>query len=691
MAIIIQQNVDINPIEWVSMDAERMRSAVVDGIAAVRDTISTICTIPVPEANFENCIEALERATEPLDVPWAIMEHSVCHKSTDELRAKHGEVLGPVAELYGSIALNEKLWERVLAASKLPSAANLGIAEKRLLDETLRDFRDGGADLPPAKKARLLELRKQLARETQIFSDRVQDAMDGWELFVEDLSQLDGLPEQIKAITFSDGAAHGREGTWRLTLHAPVYGPAMRYLRSNELRKKLWSAHNTLCSAGDSDNGPTIIRILAMRKEEAELLGYKNFADCVLSRRMAKSGEGALQFTVDLHGRIVRQFNGEFERLRRFKETVEGVDADPLEPWEAAYYGEEQCKVLHNFDDEQLRPYFQLDDVIGGLFSLAERLYGLRFVEHPTGTGAGVGDGSISVWHDDVRYFTVHERTGEPIGGFYMDLFPREGKRPGAWENVLIQGHRGADGIWVRPLGTISANVTQPTDGKQSHLTHGEVETIFHEFGHLLHSLFGKVKYASINGTNVVWDFVELPSQIMENWVWEYDCLRTFAKNRAKNNEVLPLELFQRMKSARNYQIAMATMRQISMQKMDLDLHISYDGGDLDDFIDKSTEGYLAKYPTKPLSIIRQFNHLFSDPIGYAAGYYSYKWAEVLDADAFERFLEDGIFNGETANAFRREILERGNLEPADVLYVKFRGREPSIDALLRRCELLLN
>ena len=671
------------------MTAERLRCDVTDAIAVAQSNISAICSIPVGEATFENCVEPMERATDQLDVSWARLEHLVAHMGGNELRACLGEVLGPVTELYGSIGLNGDLWERVFAVSKSDAAKKLGEEERRLLHETVRDFRDGGAGLGQVEKAKLLKLRKKLAKEAQSFSEHLQDAMDNWELYVADKSQLEGLPDAIAAIALADGAAHGREGAYRLTLHAPIYGPAMRYLKSNELRKTLWSAQNSLCSDGKWDNGPTIRRMLDLRKKEANLLGYKNFADYVLSRRMAGSGERAMEFTEDMHGRIVDQFREEFAQLQKFKTKVEGAAAGPIEPWETAFYGEEQCKVLHDFDDEQLRPYFRLDDVIGGLFSLTEKLYGLRMVEHSTRTGPDDGSGAVSVWHEDVRYFTVHERNGELVGSFYMDLFPREGKRPGAWENSLVSGHRSSAGTWLRPVGTVSANVTPPTDGKQPQLTHREVETIFHEFGHLLHSLLGKVKYASLNGTNVAWDFVELPSQIMENWTWEYDCLRAFAKNRVNGDEVLPDELFRRMKSARNYLVAMATMRQLAMQKMDLDLHISYDGSDLDRFIEKSQAGYLADYPTKPRSIVRQFGHLFSDHIGYAAGYYSYKWAEVLDADAFERFLEEGIFNGATADSFRCEILERGNLEPAEILYVKFRGKEPSVNALLRRNGLL--
>jgi oligopeptidase A len=370
-----------------------------------------------------------------------------------------------------------------------------------------------------------------------------------------------------------------------------------------------------------------------------------------------------------------------------------------LEPWETAYLAEERCRDLHGFDDEQLRPYFSLDGTLAGLFTLAEKLYGITITELPTsveGTekqeskngGAKGGRAKVPVWDASVRYFEVRDGNGDEIGAFYMDLFPRTGKRSGAWlSNGLGEGHRNEHGQWVLPLGVIAANLTPSTETQPSLLAHREVETLFHEFGHLLHHLFGKVDYASLNGTNVVWDFVELPSQIMENWTWEREGLDLFARHY-RTGEPLPEELFQKLRKTRNYLIAITFMRQLSLQKMDLDLHIGYENQGLDRFIDRSTADYRIPYRTHPLSIVRHFGHLFSDSVGYAAGYYSYKWAEVLEADAFERFLTEGIFNRETADSFRRRILERGNGAPAGDLYRDFRGRDPRPDALLRRSEL---
>jgi oligopeptidase A len=665
-----------------------LKADLLSGLARARSNVAAIATISASAVSFANCIEALERASEPLDSVWRRLEHLVAHRGGGEIRSLHGEMVGPVTEFYSSITLDEDLWERIRAVRDSQEAKSLVGVPKRLLEETVRDFQDGGAELAPKEKARLLKIRKQLAQKTQIYMEHLQDAMDGWELYVENEAELEGFPESILPILRADAVRKGRPDAYRLTLQEPVYGPALRYLRSESLRKTLWRARDSLCSGGKNDTSPLVEEILALRKKEAKLLGFANFADYVLSRRMAGSGTRALQFTEDMHGRIRDPFLREFAQLQTFKKEEAG--GGPLEPWDVSYYAENQCRALYNFDDEELRPYLRLEDVLRGLFNLVGQLYGLRVVERPTRAGPPTDrESAVSVWHRDVRYFDVQENDGTPVGGFYADLFPREGKRPGAWENELISGHRGVDGLWVRPLGTISANLTPPTDSRPSRLTHREMETVFHEFGHLLHNLLGRVDYASLNGTNVAWDFVELPSQLMENWTWEYECLRTFARNRDDGDRALPEELFRRLRATRNYLIAMGTMRQLSLQKMDLDLHISYDGTDLDHFIDRSIADYIPDYPTKPRPIVRHFLHLFSDPVGYGAAYYSYKWAEVLDADAFECFLDDGLFGGEVAKKFRKEILERGGSEPAKQLYRNFRGRDADPNALLRRDGLL--
>jgi oligopeptidase A len=674
------------PIEWTIFTAAYFRTAIPKAIARAQENLDAIVAIPVRKSTFTNIIEALELATEPLDYIWACASHLDALVNGDELRAVYNECLSMVTQFYGNIVLDEDLWERAHAVY-LQRNDGLSPAQKRLLEETHLDFLENGANLKADKKTRLREIKKELAQKTQKYSENVLDALDAWEKIIleGDKAILDGLPPTILGILRTNAEQKGHANAYRLTLHEAIYGPAMRYLKSDTLRRELWSAYNDLGRREPHENSTLIGEILALRREKAQLLGRKNFPDFTLSRRMAKSGTEALNFTEDLHHRVLPYFHKEIACMEAFNREFGNNLSARLEPWELAYLSEKLCRKLHNFDQEELRPYFPLDAVLLGLFKILGRLYGITFRPLPTTMDRQGKSQEISVWHRDVRYYEVLEKDGELLGAFYLDLFPREGKRSGAWmDGALRNGHRRKNGEWITPVGFVAANLTPPTETQPSLLTHYEVETLFHEFGHLMHHLMGKVDYGSLNGTNVAWDFVELPSQILENWVWEREALDIFARHY-ESQEPLPGELFQKMLAARNHLIAIATMRQLSLQKMDLDLHISYVDGDLDAFIDEAISAYVIPYATRPLPIVRHFHHLFSSPTGYAAGYYSYKWAEVLDADAFTRFEKDGIFNEIVAEDFRKKILELGNAEPPDVLYRNFMGRDPNSDALLRR------
>jgi oligopeptidase A len=667
--------------------AEYLRKAIPEAIGRAQENLAAIVAQPVALGTFANVIEALESATEPLDYVWSCASHLDSVVNGDELRAAYNECLPAVTQFYGDIVLNEKLWERVHAVY-LRGFDGLTPVQRRLLEETHLDFIENGANLPPDKKTRLRGVKQELAQKAQKYSENVLDATDAWEKIIseDDKSILAGLPPTILGILRTNAEQKGHAGAYRLTLHEAIYGPAMRYLESEILRRELWEAHNNLGHGEPYENGLLIGEILALRREKAQLLGKGNFPDLVLSRRMAKSGAVALNFTTDMHRRVLPYFRKEIASLEAFKRELTGNPADRLEPWQTAYFSEKLCRKLYSFDQEELRPYFPLDAVLSGLFQILWELYGISFQPLPTATEPV--EGSISVWHRDVQYYEVREGDGKLLGSFYLDLFPRDGKRSGAWmEGALRNGHREKNGEWTTPIGFVAANLTPATETNRSLLTHYEVETLFHEFGHLMHHLMGRVDYGSLNGTNVAWDFVELPSQILENWVWEWEALAMFARHY-ESQEPLPRELFKKMVAARNHLISCTIMRQLSFQKMDLDLHISYAGEDLDAFIDGSIASYVVPYATTPLSLVRHFHHLFSSPTGYAAAYYSYKWAEVLDADAFTRFQREGIFNEMVAEEFRRKILERGNAEAPDVLYHNFMGRGPNLDALLRRYDL---
>jgi oligopeptidase A len=456
----------------------------------------------------------------------------------------------------------------------------------------------------------------------------------------------------------------------------------MTHALDESLRREMWEAAVGVGARAPHDNHALTRQILKLRQEKAEILGKSAFPDLVLERRMAKSGAAALQFVEGMHTRVKKAFDRECRELEEFKAAKSGGKASPLAPWEVAFWAENLRKERFDFDDEALRPYFPFDRVLEGLFEITERIFGVRAVARQPG--------AVETWHPEVRYYDLKDGDGRQLGSFYTDWHPRESKQSGAWMNYLITGAP-ARGGRAPHLGLMCGNMTPPVAEKPALLTHREVETVFHEFGHLLHHLLGDVEYKSLNGVNVSWDFVELPSQIMENWTWEPEGLDLFGRH-FETGEAIPEALFGKMKAARNFRTAAATMRQLSFGKMDLELHLHplrFVDSDLDGEIDTLLRDYVVPtVPPAPSSVCR-FGHLFSSPVGYAAGYYSYKWAEVLDADAFTRFKERGILDAETGRAFRTHVLSRGNSEPPEALFRRFMGRDADTNALLIRNGLL--
>ena len=523
----------------------------------------------------------------------------------------------------------------------------------------------------------MFEINSELAQETQKFGENVLDSTNAWEIYVTDESELAGLPDSAKATAAEDAKSKDKEGQWRFTQQFPSMYPIMQYAESDALRKKIWDGGGTIGHGGDHDNSDLTWNIIKLRQEKATLLGFANFADQVLERRMAKNGKGALDFTTDLHAKIADRFREETAELQNYKAQKTGKESGPLEPWDVAFWSEKRRKELYAFDDEALRPYFPVDQVMDGLFSLTSKLFGIKITTSEAET-----------WHPEVKFYEIHDTaSGDHFGSFYADWHPRESKRGGAWMNYL---ETGLPNPRTPHLGLICGNMSKPTGDKPALLTHREVETVFHEFGHLLHHLLSDVSIKSLAGVNVPWDFVELPSQIMENFCWDRESLDLFAKHY-ETGETIPAELFDKMVAARNYLSASTFMRQLALGKIDLELHLNFDkyqGRNLDEVDREILADYKAKLATNGPSMIRRFSHLFSSPVGYAAGYYSYKWAEVLDADAFTRFRKEGILNSETGMAFRTEILAKGNSRPVDESYRQFMGRNPEQAALLERSGL---
>jgi len=694
-------------IRWSQLTPEHIEPDIALALARAQAAIDAIAGrgidgLPLVSRDFggvtyENTVLALERATEELTAAWAKVTHLQTVADSPELRAAHNAMLPAVSAFFARIPLNPELWLRLKAFAESSAGAALRGVHRRFLQETAEDFRQAGADLPPAQRTRLEALQSELAQVTQKFSENVLDATNAWQLVVEDESRLAGLPAHALAAARQNAAGKGlgsaERPAWRFTLQAPSQEPFLTYLDDDALRREMWTAAVAVGAQAPYDNTALLSRILALRAEKAALLGRAHFADLVLERRMAKSGARALAFLEDLRGRSAAAFVRECRELEESKysggTTVEvgsnerpGATARPyLSPWELGYRSEKLRKARYDFDAEALRPYFPMERVIAGLFELAGRVFGLRIAPQE----------GAETWHPDVKFYEMHDARGRHVGSFYADWHPREAKRGGAWMNYLLTGGPAADGTRAPHLGLICGNLTPPASGRPALLMHREVETIFHEFGHLLHHLLGEVEIKSLNGVNVAWDFVELPSQIMENWCWERESLDLFARH-FETGAPIPEELFAKMTAAKNFRSASAMMRQIAQAKMDLLLHIRAAEFAAEPDVEPKARAAIADclIPTRPPgpTIVKRFTHLFSDPVGYAAGYYSYKWAEVLEADAFTRFRREGIFNPQVGAEFIAKILSRGNgADPAE-LFRDFMGRDPDLQALLVRSGL---
>lgn len=685
-------------IRWSSLTPETIEPSITQALTEAKEAIEKIASQPVAEATYESSFMALENATESLNHGWGRLQHldSVCDNPAQ--REGLNKMLPAVTDFYSSLSLNPDLFKVLKTVAESETAKDLPAIHRRHIEETIEDFKNSGAALPDDKKARIAAIDSELSKLTKQYSEHVLDSTNAWELIIDDKSKLAGLPESALAGAAANAKAKGHpEGTFRFTLQFPSMYPIMQHAEDAQLRKTVWEASVNVAAHAPFDNSALVWDILKLRQEKAEILGHPNFADLTLQRRMARNGESALAFVESIHARIAAKFREECEQLAAYKAAREGLHSaarqpEPLEPWEMAYYAELQRKENYDIDDEALRPYFPVKGVMEGMFQIASRIFGITIGQletayyEPGSPADPAKDGAVETWHPQVTFYEIHDTdSGQHLGSFYADWHPRETKRGGAWMNSLVTGAVGEP-----HLGLIIGNMSPPVGENDALLTHREVETIFHEFGHLLHGLLSDVPVKSLSGTNVPWDFVELPSQIMENFCWERETLDLFARH-FQTGEAIPENLFQKMIAAKNYMSATVFMRQMALGKLDLELHINlakYLGHDLNAVDRQILADYRSPVTTQSPSMALRFNHLFSSPTGYAAGYYSYKWAEVLDADAFTRFQREGILNPETGLSFRREILSKGNSAPAETLYENFMSRPADPSALLTRAGL---
>ena len=645
---------------------EHFRPALAEGMAREKKEIEDIANNPA-KPTFDNTIAAMEKTGDLLERTTTVMYNLLSAETNDELEALAQEMSPLLSGPASDIMLNEALFARVKAV--YDEHPDLDAEDRMLLEKTYEAFERSGATLDAAGKKRFREIKSELSRLTLQFSQNNLKETNAFTLHVTDEQDLAGLPPMQVEQAAQTAREHDTDG-WVFTLHAPSYQPFMTYADNRELRRRLYMAYNTKCTHDNAQNNFDIVsRLVNLRRELAQLLGYETYADYVLKRRMAERTEnvyGLLQRLIDEYkAPALREVEAVTEKARR-----EEGDDFVLQPWDFAYYAHKLQKERFDLDAEMLRPYFELSRVKQGVFGLATRLYGITFRENK----------DIPVYHPDVTAYEVFDEDGSYLAVLYTDFHPRSSKQGGAWMTNYKDEWDGTS----RPHVSVTMNFTRPTAGKPALLTLSEVETFLHEFGHALHGIFATTKHRSLSGTNVYWDFVELPSQFMENYAVEKDFLRTFAFHH-ESGEPIPEDLIRRIVEARNFNVAYACMRQVSFGLLDMAYYTLRTPFDADVRAFEKEAWQAAQLLPQPeetcMSV--QFGHIMAG--GYSAGYYSYKWAEVLDADAFDLFRQNGIFDRETARSFRTNVLSQGGTRPPMQLYRAFRGKEPDIEALLRR------
>ena len=636
------------------------------------------------QPTWQDFIVPMEDANERLSRAWGPVGHLNAVMNSPELREVYNATLPIITQYYAELGQNLALFGKFKALRNSPEFAGLSAARKKIIENELRDFRLGGAELPEDKKARYLEIQERLAELSSRFSDNLLDATNDYTLVIENKNELSGLPEDVLQAAQEAAVATGKTG-WLFTLKAPSYGPVMQYADNRALREKMYRASGTRASEFGKvewDNTPLMDEIVRLRGEEASLLGFANFGELSLATKMADSPQQVAGFMRELAQRARPFAEKDLAELREFARAELGLQE--LQSWDIGYASEKLREKLYAFSEQEVKQYFPEDAVLPGMFKLVETLYGLQ-----------IKASVAPLWHDDVRFFDIRDAQGQLVGQFYLDMYARNSKRGGAWmDDVITRRRLAPDALKNRaiqtPVAYLNCNFSAPVGGKPALFTHDEVITLFHEFGHGLHHLLTEVEDLAVSGINgVEWDAVELPSQFMENFCWEWDVLHGMTRH-VDSGEPLPRALFDKMLAAKNFQSGLQTLRQIEFSLFDMLMHSNFEAGgakSILQLLDEVRAEVAVLIPPAFHRFPHSFSHIFAG--GYAAGYYSYKWAEVLSSDAYSLFEENGVLNPDVGARFRAEILAVGGSRGAMDSFSAFRGREPSIDALLRHNGLL--
>ncbi|WP_339022146.1 oligopeptidase A [Aeromonas salmonicida] len=655
---------------------EQVQAAVTQAIADCKQKITDVLA-QRDSHTWDSLIAPLEEVNDRLARVWSPVSHLNSVLNSEALRAAHDACLQLLSEFQTYVGQHEGLYQAYLGLFESDDFPRLDGAQRKEIQNTLRDFRLSGIGLPAEAQQRYGEIQARLSELASRFSNNVLDATQGWTKLVSDEAELAGLPQSVLAAARQLAEQKGQQG-WLFTLDIPSYLPVMMYADNRELRAELYEAFTTRASdqgpnAGKWDNSAIMTELLSLRRELAQLLGFGNYAELSLATKMAEKTEQVVGFLTDLAAKSLPQGKAELEEIRTF--AAEHHGQRELAAWDLPYYAEKLKQHKFSISDEQLRPYFPANKVVKGLFEVVKRVFGIKVRERL----------GIDTWHPDVRFYDIFDAEDELRGSFYLDLYAREHKQGGAWMDVCLGRRYRQDGSLQKPVAYLTCNFNGPVDGKPALFTHDEVVTLFHEFGHGIHHMLTQIDVAGVAGINgVAWDAVELPSQFLENWCWESEAL-AFISGHHETGEPLPADLLEKMLTARNFQAAMQMLRQLEFALFDFRLHQEFDPANPDQIPTLLAEVRSQVAVMTPPAFNRfqhSFSHIFAG--GYAAGYYSYKWAEVLSADAFSRFEEEGIFNPATGQSFLKNILEKGGSKEPMELFRAFRGREPQVDALLR-------